>query len=325
MTLINTEKLIGEMIEKRRAHLSAKIRKYPANNFRASDIQECDKAMVHSILDWDKKVMHDEGLQAIFDAGNREEENVKARLGYDLGFQFIEQQKPFEIKNRNGEVICRGHIDGKILYNGEAIPVEIKSMNENVFNSIRSLDDFYKKPLHRRYLKQMQMYLYGNNEEAGIFILSNFRTEKLIPVIIDLGECEQILQKLERNWEMVKRKEYPAPIEYNEQLCGRCAFKHLCLTEVKHEGAKFIDNAELEARLERREELKTAVDEYKDIDENIKGAFEGIPQAFVGKSWEITGRKRIVKRVNTKAMPDDVKKPYEVESESWITNIVKIA
>lgn len=325
MTLINTERLVDDMIEKRRAYLSAKIRKYPANNFRASDIQECDKAMVHSILDWDKKVMHDEGLQAIFDAGNREEENVKARLGYELGFQFIEQQKPFEIKNRNGEVICRGHIDGKILYNGEAIPVEIKSMNENVFNSIRSLDDFYKKPLHRRYIRQMQMYLYGNNEEAGIFILSNFRTEKLIPVIIDLGECEQILQKLERNWEMVKRKEYPAPIEYNEQLCGRCAFKHLCLTEVKHEGAKFIENAELESLLERREELKAAANDYKDIDEYIKGAFEGIPQAFVGKSWEITGKKRVVKRVDTKAIPDEIKKQYTTESESWITNIIKIA
>ncbi|MCA6070688.1 MAG: hypothetical protein LE180_06260 [Endomicrobium sp.] len=29
--------------------------------------------------------MHDVALQAIFDAGNREEENVKNRLGYEFG------------------------------------------------------------------------------------------------------------------------------------------------------------------------------------------------------------------------------------------------
>ena len=34
------------------------------NNFRASDIHECDKYMVHTILDWDKRSMYDVGLQA---------------------------------------------------------------------------------------------------------------------------------------------------------------------------------------------------------------------------------------------------------------------
>lgn len=324
MTLENTEKLVDEIIRKRTECLQGKIKAYPANNFRASDISECDRAMVYSVLDWDKKVMHDVGLQSIFDAGNKEEENVKARLGYDLGFKFVEQQRPFEIKNRDGEVICRGSIDGKILYNGEAIPIEIKSMNENVFNSIKSIDDFQKKPLHRKYLKQMQLYLFGNNEEAGMFILSNFRTEKLIVVELDLGECEAILQKLEKNWKHVKAKTYPERIEYNEQLCGRCAYSHLCLQEVKNDGAKFIDNPELEDKLARREELKTAVDEYEGIDEEIKGTFKGIPQAIVGTSWQIQSKCQKGSRVDTKAMPDVLKKEYSVPTEKWITTIFRM-
>lgn len=324
MTLENTEKLIEEMVTKRKEYLHREIKAYPANNFRASDIGECDKAMVHSVLDWDKKALHDEGLQAIFDAGNREEENVKSRLGYDLGFQFVEQQRPFEIKNRAGEVICRGHIDGKVLFNGEAIPIEIKSMNENIFNGIKSLDDFHKKPLHRKYLRQMQMYLFGNNEEAGIFILSNFRSEKLIPVVIDFGECENILQRLERNWEFVKKKQYPKPMDYNEQICGRCAFKHLCLIEVKNDGAQFIDNPELEERLARRLELEPLAEEYDAIDKEVKGTFKGIPSAFVGKSWQVIGKEQIVNGVDTKAMPDEIKKQYPKVTKKWITEIVKI-
>jgi CRISPR/Cas system-associated exonuclease Cas4 (RecB family) len=324
MTLENTEKLIDEMMAKRKAHLAAKIQAYPASNFRASDIGECDRAMVYSVLDWNKKSLHDEGLQAIFDAGNKEEENVKARLGYDLGFKFIEQQRPFEIKSRSGEVMCRGHIDGKVLYNGEAIPIEIKSMDGNIFNSIKSLDDFHKKPLHRKYLRQMQLYLFGNGEEAGIFILSNFRTEKLIPVVLDFGECEAILQRIERNWEYVKKKEYPERMEYNAAICGKCAFKHICLQEVKNEGAKFIDNPELEARLERRAEVETYADEYAALDKEIKETFKGIPEAYVGKAWQVVGKERVSVGVDTKAIPDEIKKQYPKVTKKWVTEIVKL-
>jgi CRISPR/Cas system-associated exonuclease Cas4 (RecB family) len=325
MTLINAEKLADEMVLKRKQYLAKKIERYPATNFRASDISECDRQMVYSILNWQEKSMHDEGLQAIFDAGNREEENVKARLGYDLGFQFIEQQTPFEIKNRQSELICRGRIDGKVLFNGEAIPIEIKSMNENIFNGIKSIDDFQKKQLHRKYLKQMQMYLYGNNEEAGLFILSNFRTEKIIPVTLDLGDCEQILQKLERNWEMVKKKQYPEPIEYRKDMCGRCPYAHICLPAINNEGAKFIDNAELEAKLDRRAEIEPIVDEYEVLDKEIKEPFKNIPEAFVGKDWRIVGKEQIRKSVDTKAMPEEVKKQYQKESKVWITSIMRLA
>lgn len=324
MSLQTAEKLIDNIILKRKEYLASKIKAFPANNFRASDIHECDRYMVYSVLDWDKKNLHDEGLQAIFDAGVREEEAVKARLGYELGFKFIEQQRPFEIKNRQGEVICRGHIDGKILYDGEAIPVEIKSMNGNIFNSIRSLDDFQKKPLYRKYLRQMQLYLFGNNEEAGIFILSDFRQEKLLSVVLDYGECEYILQRLERCWEHVKKKEYPDRIDYSKGLCSKCAYKHICLPEVKNEGVKIIENMELENTLERRDELKKYIDEYKEIDETVKETFREIPEAYIGIKWHIIGKEHIVNGIDIKALPDEIKKQYPKVTKKWITEIERL-
>jgi hypothetical protein len=321
-----TVELIDEIIKKRRVVLERKIKRLPANNFRASDIHECGKYMVHTILDWDKRALHEAKLQAIFDAGNKEEENVKNRLGYELGIEFIEQQKPFEIKNRLGEVICRGHIDGKILFKGHALPAEIKSMNQNIFSTINSVSDFNKKPLHRKYLRQLQLYLYGNNEWAGMFILSDFRNEKLFPVGLDLGECEHIIGRLEANWEYVKKKEYPKPIEYTDNVCGVCAFKHICQTDVKHNGIAMIENPELEEKLERLQSLKVTATEYKELEEELKEPFkrQKLPEVFLGTNWIIKTKVQKSIGIDTKAIPDDVKQKYQKETERITVNFIRI-
>lgn len=322
-TYKDASELANYIIQKRDDVLRSKISRYPKRAFTCSDIHECDRYMIHSILDWDKRELHDTGLQAIFDAGNKEEENVKNRIGYELGLEFIETQSPFEIKNRAGEVIASGKIDGKILWNGKAVPVEIKSMNENSFNQINTLDDFKKKPLYRKYLRQMQLYLYGNNQEAGLFIISNFRTEKLILVTLDYGECEYIISRLERLWELKKAGTYPEP-EYRAELCDRCPFSSLCLTDVENKPADFINNEALEELLDRREQLIPLKKEYEDLDDEIKATFKEIPHAFVGTKFEIINKQLSKKSYDTKSMPDELKKPYERETLYWRTTIKKI-
>jgi len=316
--------LIGEMIEKRKATLLKKIVRYPKSHFIASDIHECDRYMVHSVLDWKDRIMHDEGLQAIFDAGNREEASVKARIAAD-GWDLIEQQTPFEIQSRDKKIMCRGKIDGKIVYKGRAIPCEIKSMDGNIFRGITSLDDFCKKPHLRKYLRQMQLYLFGNNSEAGLFILSNFRQEKYIPVVLDYGECERILQKIERNWKMVEKKEYPDRTD-DCSLCQRCPFNHICLPSIKNEGTKIINNEELEKELDRREELSELSAEYDSIDKHIKEAFRGVPDALIGLKWrvigkEIKGRHTIDEALIPPEMLDKVTKKGE---PGWKISIIKM-
>ena len=319
------DKLINEIIEKRKTFLESKIQRYPATVFRASDIHDCDRYMVHSILDWDKKQMHDAGLQAIFDRGNKEETEVQRDL-LDLGYKVIESQTPFEIKNRAGDIICRGRIDGKIQ-SDKNYPIEVKSMNMNTFNSINSIEDLTKKPLHRKYLRQMQLYCFGHNAEEGLFILSNLQGHyKLIPVYLDLGECEWILQRLERNWDFVKKKEYPEA-KYNDQLCSRCPYAHICLVDVTNKGVEFIDNSELELKLERRKEIEALADEYAELDKEIKQPYKDCEKSvdmFIGTNWRIFTKKTPTVRVDLKAIPDDIKKQYEVSGITTYTKIIDL-
>jgi len=316
--------LITAMQAKRKETLGAKINRYPRTNFIASDIHDCDRYMVHSILDHDKRPLHDEGLQALFDAGNREEISVKARMAED-GWDIIHQQTPFEIKNRAGEIICRGKIDGKILYNRVAIPWEIKSMDGNIFRQINGPDDFKKKPFHRKYLRQMQLYLFGNNAEAGLFTISDFRREKYLPVALDLGECEHIIQRLERNWEHVKAKTYPDRMDYDAAICGKCPFIHVCLPDIKNTGASFIDNAELCGELDRLAELKPLAKEYEHIDKRVKEAFRGVPDAVVNLAWRIMGKEIKGRPSLDKTMipPEILEKATKCEP-GWKVDIIKL-
>jgi CRISPR/Cas system-associated exonuclease Cas4 (RecB family) len=323
LSLETVNNLIDDMVESRKINLEKKIKIYPRDRFRASDIPECDRQLFYGVNNWQDRIKYDISVQSLFDAGNEAEKTVKKRLADD-GFEVIEQQRDFEIKNRDGEIICRGHIDGKIEYNGQVIPIEIKSMNQNIYNGIKSLQDFGKKPYLRKYLRQMQLYLYGNNAEAGIFILTDFRTHKLLPVVLDMGECEAILKQLERTWEAVKEKKVPEKIEYKESICGKCSFAHICLPDVKNEGAKFINNEELENTLERREVLKQSVHEYKELDDLVKNTFKNIPVAFVGSNFHIVGKEIKTNRIDTKVLPEDIKKEYSKESTYWKTKVINL-
>jgi hypothetical protein len=316
--------LITEMVAKRKATLSAKISRSPRTHFIASDIHDCDRYMVHSVLDWEKRPLHDEWLQAIFDSGNREEESVKARMAAD-GWQVIHQQTPFEIKDKQGEVLCRGKIDGKIVYNRVSIPWEVKSLNGNKFNSVNSVNDFQKSPFYRKYPRQMQLYLFGNNAEAGLFTLSDFRHEKYIPIALDYGECEHILQRLERNWSFVKAKQYPERMGYDASICGKCPFLHVCLPDIKNAGATLIDNEALCEELERWNELRPIDKEYEYLDKRIKEAFKGVPDAVVNMAWRIMGKATKGRAsIDKTLIPEDILAKATTVEPGWRTNIIKL-
>lgn len=315
---------IDEAVARRKATLTSKINRYPRTHFIASDVHDCDRYMVHSILDWQARPLHDEGLQAIFDAGNREEASVKLRMAED-GWEVIHQQEPFEIKNRKGEMICRGKIDGKVLYGRTAIPWEIKSMDGNIFRGIKGLEDFQHKVHLRKYLRQMQLYLFGNNSEGGLFTLSDFRHEKHVPVALELDSCEHILQRLERNWDMVKAKKYPERIEYDSAVCGRCPFAHVCLPDIKNEGAKQITNDELLEDLNRWTYLKPLAVEFDKLDKELKEYFRNKADVLVNLTYRVLGR--VTKgqaRICKDLIPPDLVEKYTKREPGWKMEIIKL-
>ena len=300
--------LIEDITKKRKMQLQQNNKRIMPSRFFASNIPDCKRQMVYSILDWDKKDTPDDGLLSLFEAGKKEESNIIKML-LDLGFEVINQQNPITIKNRKGEIICTGRIDGKIVYKGLKIPYEIKSMNDYSFQQLNSIEDFEKSPLHRKYIKQLQLYLIGNEIEVGMFIISNFRQIKLIPVYLDYGLCEQITQQLESAWEFVQKKEYPEPIVYNPKICDWCPWEFLCSKQITNKPAEFIQNKELEDLLNRRAELEPAAKAYKEIDEQIKAPFKknGVLNAVIGTKWEIIGKKQQRTSYNTDLLSDEEK------------------
>lgn len=323
VSLIN--ELAQDIVDKRNFQLQQGNKRTMPRNFYASNIPDCMRQMVHGILDWDKKDSPDNGLLALFESGKKEESNIIKML-LDLGYEIINQQNPIQIKNRKGEIICTGRIDGKIVYKGVAFPYEIKSMNDYSFNELNSIEDFEKSPLHRKYIKQLQLYMYGNEIEVGMFIISNFRQIKIIPVYLDYGLCEQIIQQLEIAWEFVKKKEYPDPITYNPKICDWCPYNFLCTKMTVNTPAELIENKELEELLDKRAELESAYKQYKEIDEQVKAPFKksGILSAVIGTRWEIAGRRQVRTSYNTALLTDEEKDKIKEEKELVVYKIKKL-
>ena len=285
--VMHAQALIDSIIDKRKQELSKKIQSYPRNQSILSDISECERQMVYAVLDWKSRQLFEVEVQARLEAGNVQEREIVNQL-IKMGFEVILSQQPVDVLGKNGKLIARGKIDGMIRFNGKKVPFEIKSMTPNIFNGIKSLDDFQKKPYLRKYLRQIQMYLFGNNLEEGIFILTDCLGHiKMLPVYLDYGECEAILLKLERVAESIGKALYPQRIPYDQSICGWCPFSLICLPDLINKPAELIIDENVENAVMRHEELKPLAKEFDDLHEEIKEKFKNVEKAIIGDKFII--------------------------------------
>ena len=267
----------------------SKMKQWPVRSNRASELgHECLRYLVFNRTRWQEKALPDPRLQIIFEEGNLHEQKVLQDI-QEAGFQVVEQQRPFEWK----EYQITGHIDAKVVTNGKAIPLEIKSASPYSFNSINSLQDLYngKYPYLRRYPAQMTLYLLMDEKEEGLFIFKNKATGELKEISMklnyDLGET--LLQKAEAINKHVANGTIPEPIEYDEENCGSCGFLHICLPEVKRDAIQIETDNEMEQKLVRYHELKPLIKEYNQLDKEIKKAFKEKEKVVIG-NYLITGK-----------------------------------
>jgi len=282
-TLANV--LAADLMMRREQRLRDSISSYPRTHSILSDIPECDRQATYSITNWKDRPPIDPSLKARFEVGNVREREIISELR-NMNYDVILQQEPVEIKNRAGELIARGKVDGHIKYHGIKIPIEIKSMHPQIWESIETLEDFQKKPYLRKYIRQLQMYLYGNNAEEGLFIMDDCLGHwKPIVVTLDYAEGEQILQRLERVHNAIKTKTMPDRIEYREEICGKCPFMQICLTDIVRTEAEVLSNEDLIERLDQREGLKKAHSTYESLDKGIKDQIKksGIKKGIAGE------------------------------------------
>lgn len=317
---VDITEVIAGIQMKRSLALERKINVYPRTHFIASDITDCDKYATHSILDWEQKERFTPDTIARFEVGNKEELNLISELSA-LGIQIIHSQAPFEIPHpKTGEMICRGKIDGKIhVDRHNQFPIEFKSIAPNLFDQIDTYEDLDRLPHLRKYKRQMQLYLYGNNKEVGVMLFSNLLGRwKFIVVYRDDAEVDFILKRLQSNWDLVKEKKHGTPILYDEKICGKCSFRHICLPDIKRDGAEMLEDSTLEKMIAEVTELKPLAKKYEALDERVKDIFKARTDNskvfFVGADWRVDVVVREGHRLDQKAIPQDIKDQYQKDT-----------
>lgn len=307
------------IIEKILEAKEKKIKQYPVNSNRASELGvPCVRYHVLNRTRWQERSLHDVRLQQIFDMGN-EIESIAFKELAEAGVKVIEQQRSFEWKDYQ----ITGHIDGKILAeDGQVYPLEIKSCSPFVFKAINTINDLTKGKYGylRKYPTQLNLYLLMDNKPRGVFLFKDkvSGAYKEIWMDLDYELGEETLKRAEEINKHIAAGTIPQGVS-SDFWCEGCAFAHLCLPEKIGQEVE-IDTGELATLLDRMEELKPAVDEYNELDNQVKALTEGKDKILAG-DYFITGKWYERK---TYDVPAEVKAQYEKITRYWRRKIQKV-
>jgi len=289
LTIPKVETLKAALEQRREQRLTKKINSYPRKNLILSDLGDCDRQMAYGVAEWKHKPLPSPDLIARFEIGNLMEREMTREL-LEMGFDFQGGQDTVTVHGKGGVMLATGRIDGFINWERERIPIEIKSMNPNIYDQIESIDDFQKKPWLRKYTRQLMMYMFGHSKEYGLFGVTDCLGHwKWFILYLDLGECELLLQRMENTNAHLAAGTLPDRIEYKHDICGRCDFADICLPDIMREQASIVTDEETLIRLARRDQNAIARKQYENDDKWLKEQFENVPKAVAGEYY-ITGK-----------------------------------
>lgn len=221
--------------QRREARVARSDRKSPQDHPRASSLGVCAREVYHQIADWQMRETFPVELLQRFRRGN-EVESIVVRELLEDGFDVKAQQIAFELRETihsetergfeyDNLIICRGHMDGRIGWDGDNPVFEVKSLNPNVWGRIETARDFLTMgSFWVKYPRQMLLYLYQAAEPYGLFILDDCLGHwKILPVILDewLDECEDALQVC-RAAAIAARTAEPPPFYNDPETCLEC-------------------------------------------------------------------------------------------------------
>jgi CRISPR/Cas system-associated exonuclease Cas4 (RecB family) len=222
-------------------------------------------------------------LQARFDTGKALHQ-VCEETFREAGFQVYTSPDPLEDK----ELQVSGRMDFEIaLDDTKPIPVEIKSVEDWDIDKYHGVEDMLNgKWWVRGYLAQLGLYCWMRNREKGILHLRSLKRWRNIELsILDekvIGFVQELMEKLKTVNQHIGNGTLPDRIEWDDSICGKCNAKHICLPEEKISNGEVLLDEELEAMLERREELSSAKREFEELDKEIKSKVKEKPKVLVG-------------------------------------------
>jgi CRISPR/Cas system-associated exonuclease Cas4 (RecB family) len=204
------------------------------------------------------------------------------------------------------------------------VPTEIKSAAPRPFESINSIQDMlnHRYLYMRKYPAQLQLYLIMDNKEVGVFIFKE--KVKAVPkelwVRLDLDYTESLIQKAEAINKHVAEGTLPDPIEYKEDVCGECAFAHICMPDRIGKEVEISDNTELLELLSRYETLKPGAKEFDEVDKRISEIVKGKDKILVGDFF-IEGKWQDRTSYD---VPAEIKEQYKTVTPCWRKNIMRV-
>jgi len=250
---------------------------------------------------------------ARFRRGNDRERDILSdlcRIGRNAEppFQILGQQDAFTVRDRKGRQVISGKVDAFLQIGATRAPIEIKAWAQTTVARIESFDDVLSNPWTRSGAFQIIAYLYGHANPLGFLVLDRSGLPKLLPVVLDehLDKMEEFLSVAERVVDHAQAGTLPDFIS-DAAECRRCGFfGGACNPPLDAIGATILSDPELEAALERRDQLSAAADEYDGLDRQIKQQLRGVELGIAGK-FQIVGKWGKQSRVE---LPPDLKKQF---------------
>lgn len=273
-----------------------KITVYPCNNLRASNLgHPCERYLFLLIKHWDEQKPHDVGLQNIFDLGNTLEEHTINNIK-EAGFEIVTPTvRSWKVDVKGGIITGREDIRLKDE-NGELIPVEIKGLSPFEWDKLNCVDDFLKskRAYIQGYPAQLYIYMLKFGKEHGFFALTNKLTgeTKFIDVPFDYDYGEKLLSKAERVYAALNADITPEACD-DISICENCSLSHICGLQRRIPADIDIDD-ELDALINRKQELAEAKKEYEEVDKQIKAKVGEREKVITGQY--VIERKSFVKR-----------------------------
>jgi len=291
-----------------------RIEVYPCHANRASMLGgDCERQLVYWRTKWDEAVPHDVNLQLIFDEGNTHEAAVLKSLA-EAGIRINEQQTSLAWKEHQ----ITGHVDGTLIFEDRAYPVEIKSMSSHIWDSIAfrgpgvyEWDEvkakFQSKPWLRKYQAQLSLYMLLKNIDRAVMICKNKGTGALMQINmgLDYEYAESMLQRADRINEHVAKGTLPERIPWDENVCAECPFVAICCPEnVGSNPLAYVQDETAAKRLAERAAAEEASGMFKDahewLVEWVWAKYPDAPLVQVGSEWTIKKSKSATGRRTTK-------------------------
>jgi len=263
-----------------KAVLKRSKRRFPQHVNRISALDDpCVRRLYYMRTAWDKPGDIDDRLQGIFNTGNALEPVIE-RIVSEVGAENTPRWRIVGQQMTTNDGLLKkyqisGTIDGLLQIEQEpgrwvtVAVVDIKTMSANVYATIHDYDSLSRYPWTRKYRGQVMLYALAHNIEGCCLLLvnkQNLYDMKLLSFPVDMAYCEELLQKAEAVNKAIETNEPPPQLSDPDE-CPRCAWFSFCCPPVSTGGnLQVVDNAELEAILDRIDELSPASEELSELE-----------------------------------------------------------